>query len=629
MTTELLSIEIIRTDGGTQSRAGLNEKTLTDYVDALHNGDQFPPIDVAYDGVNYWLYDGYHRHEAHRRAGRTHINATIHQGDQAEAQWRSYAANPTHGLQRTQEDKERAIKAALRHPKAAGLSDSSLAKHLHVSDKTVTKYRRELEAAGDITVQAIRIGADGRAINTANIGANRKQQSSPSPTPDSSDLLAPVVIEWLRFYSDRFQRTWRDLRSIVNIPTSKHYTDIRAYLHDRGFRTDDASLGSAIASAFAHLEKTETEQVEDRIYRLQNWLIGKGWGIGANSISSRTQTFTWPDNDPPAHLAALKQAESIQKTTQAQPSPTSETPKSTGAVELSSTKATELIWAALNAKEFAPTILPAKIAYVKNVPLEEFRRFLAAGETVTDATLQAAIDRVEAALLLAIDHCRHPATAAATGRCVDCGLDMNAAVSDPRPAPTDDREITETLDAAIRRAVCVYAGDREKWQALAESGADYWQILDLLKACINSTGGSSGPGCYYVDRRRGPIVVISKDIGGPVVQKLMSGALVAAVRKAWGIPEHGGTHLRDAQPSPADYPIHPIQPSAATPIDAKLTQARDLRTAINAVLQIIDSYGELTGNHDAPAAAVRVLQPMLNRLEIMTQEVLPGTTLPL
>jgi hypothetical protein len=98
------------------------------------------------------------------------------------------------------------------------------------------------------------------------------------------------------------------------------------------------------------------------------------------------------------------------------------------------------------------------------------------------------------------------------------------------------REITEELDAAIRRAVCAHVGDRAKWEALAATGADHGEIADLLKECINSTGGGGGPGLHYIQVKRGPFVTIFEKPGGPVLHHLFAGRLVDAVRKAWGIP---------------------------------------------------------------------------------------------
>jgi hypothetical protein len=58
----------------------------------------------------------------------------------------------------------------LKHPNGAGQSDSKIAAHVGVSDKTVAKYRQQLEATSEIPKSTARAGADGRTITTANIG---------------------------------------------------------------------------------------------------------------------------------------------------------------------------------------------------------------------------------------------------------------------------------------------------------------------------------------------------------------------------------------------------------------------------------------------------------------------------
>lgn len=168
--TATLAISTIRRDGDTQPRQGMNEDAVTDYVAALADGAEFPPVDVMFDGNAYWLFDGFHRIEAHLRSERIIVTANIYNGTLEDARWRSYAANQTHGLRRSTADKERAIRHALRHPKAPGLSDRELARHLGVSDKTVGKYRGEMEVTAEIPQSVTRTGADGRTINVANIG---------------------------------------------------------------------------------------------------------------------------------------------------------------------------------------------------------------------------------------------------------------------------------------------------------------------------------------------------------------------------------------------------------------------------------------------------------------------------
>lgn len=173
-----LPVDAIRTDGGTQPRSGITLDVVAEYTD-VYRADplRMPPVAVTYDGSAYWLVDGFHRLEAAKTAGLDHMRAIVEPGTQADAQWRSYAANASHGLRRTNADKERAIRAALRHANAATLSNSALAAHLGVTDKSVAKYRQEMESTSEIPKSTVRTGADGRTINTANIGAK------PSPAP--------------------------------------------------------------------------------------------------------------------------------------------------------------------------------------------------------------------------------------------------------------------------------------------------------------------------------------------------------------------------------------------------------------------------------------------------------------
>jgi transposase-like protein len=140
----MLPISSIRTDGGTQPRATIDFSAVDDYMDAMLAGVTFPPVTVFYDGADYWLADGFHRCKAASQAGLEEIACDIRQGTQQDAQWYSFSANKTNGLRRTNEDKQRAVKAALGHPGGAGKSDSAIAKHVGVDVKTVGSWRDRL-----------------------------------------------------------------------------------------------------------------------------------------------------------------------------------------------------------------------------------------------------------------------------------------------------------------------------------------------------------------------------------------------------------------------------------------------------------------------------------------------------
>jgi len=140
-----LDPKTIRIDGGTQPRAALLIDVMEDYAEDMRQGDEFPPITVFFDGKEYWLADGFHRVGAALRARPDDpIEAEVIQGTQSDAQWYSFGVNKAHGLRRKKEDKERAVRAALDHPKGLDLSDQQIAAHVGVTPPTVAKYRREL-----------------------------------------------------------------------------------------------------------------------------------------------------------------------------------------------------------------------------------------------------------------------------------------------------------------------------------------------------------------------------------------------------------------------------------------------------------------------------------------------------
>jgi hypothetical protein len=115
--------------------------------------------------------DGFHRVKAATQAKVLEIQAEIHQGTREDAQWYSFSANKTNGLRRTNSDKHRAVRAALAHPKAAGLSDAVVARHVGVSDRTVAEYRKVLTPK--LSESSLRTGRDGRTVNVTNIGKGR------------------------------------------------------------------------------------------------------------------------------------------------------------------------------------------------------------------------------------------------------------------------------------------------------------------------------------------------------------------------------------------------------------------------------------------------------------------------
>jgi transposase-like protein len=191
MERQVTKIEInkIRMDGGTQPREALEHAAVQDYSEAMKQGATFPPVIVFHDGENCWLADGFHRVKAAVNAGLKELDCEVRQGNLDDAQWFSFSANKTNGLRRTNADKQRAVKAALLHPKGAVLSDSQIAEHVGVDQKTVTNWRHQLQATQEIPKSQKRTGRDGRTINTTNIG--RRKRRTDGPTSNMADGVEP------------------------------------------------------------------------------------------------------------------------------------------------------------------------------------------------------------------------------------------------------------------------------------------------------------------------------------------------------------------------------------------------------------------------------------------------------
>lgn len=188
-----IEIKLIRRDGGTQPRDGINQLHVADMRIALQQDKPLPAVEVIYDGESYWLWDGFHRIEAHIAEERTTIAANVRQGTLQDAQWESYSVNAGHGLKRSNADKERQVRNALRHPKAQGMSNVQIAKHVGVDDKTVRRYRAEMEAASEIPSLTSRQGADGKTYPALAPRLPRAPTPTRYPIPDELAAAGYVV----------------------------------------------------------------------------------------------------------------------------------------------------------------------------------------------------------------------------------------------------------------------------------------------------------------------------------------------------------------------------------------------------------------------------------------------------
>lgn len=181
-TLKTLSIDKILAEGGTQTRAELRVDTVVEYAEAMQRGDEFPPVDVFLDSKgNYWLADGFHRHQAACRAELQEIKAHVHKGELRDAIWFALSANTTNGIRRTNADKRRCVMIALGDKEWSSMSNRAIANHVGVSDVFVMNMRDELLTVSSCE-EPTRTGKDGKK--------RKKPKRKPKPAPvevDESD----------------------------------------------------------------------------------------------------------------------------------------------------------------------------------------------------------------------------------------------------------------------------------------------------------------------------------------------------------------------------------------------------------------------------------------------------------
>lgn len=171
-----VSLSSIRTDGGTQMRANLNDDTVADYAAIIRDGTDFPPVTLFFDGSTYWLADGFHRFFAYKQAGAEEIAAEIHQGAKRDAILFSVGANSNHGLPRSRDDKRKAVLTLLKDEEWSSWSDREIARRAGVHHQLVATLRASLDDHPVSRTYTNRHGSTG-TMETGNIGkpADEKQ----------------------------------------------------------------------------------------------------------------------------------------------------------------------------------------------------------------------------------------------------------------------------------------------------------------------------------------------------------------------------------------------------------------------------------------------------------------------
>jgi hypothetical protein len=188
-----VSVDLVLSDPAVTARFEPSEETIFRYSLCLAKGDNFPPIDVFDLGMNYLLADGGHRLEAYRLECIDKIWARVHPGGRSEALIFAAGSNVKHGLLRTNRDKHRVVENVLKHPDLGKMSNNKIAEICAVSQPFVGRVRWQLTCNG-FKFESVRVGSNGRQIETANIGQKKPSaKSKAEPIGERSETSASGV----------------------------------------------------------------------------------------------------------------------------------------------------------------------------------------------------------------------------------------------------------------------------------------------------------------------------------------------------------------------------------------------------------------------------------------------------
>ena len=176
----------------TQSRVAINQDAVKEYANAMMDGTKFPPITAFHDGKHYYLADGYHRYFAAKKAGLEEIDCKIIKGTLRDAILHSVGVNADHGLQRTNEDKRKAVMKVLDDLEWSEWSDNVIANTCAVSGAYVGRIRKTL----NLQVKEKKyIDKQGKTsvINIENIGKKELPPELPKELPEDDDQLQELA----------------------------------------------------------------------------------------------------------------------------------------------------------------------------------------------------------------------------------------------------------------------------------------------------------------------------------------------------------------------------------------------------------------------------------------------------
>jgi hypothetical protein len=281
-----LNLGVIRLDGETQARVSLDSQLVTQYAEAMGDGDAFPPIVVFHDGSDYWLADGFHRYHATKQQGYASIEAEIKIGTREEAQIYAFGANARRGLSTNPEDIRSIIIRMLKHPISSGWTLGEIARHVGVSKMTVSRVKSNLQPKKEESTKKTYQRKDGKEVTidtaknkTKKTAAPKEEEPAPQPEQPQDERTTSAIAELMDTITELHAENQRlkdviataqwDASDIEKIDVQDTLADLReqirvmeidnAALRDSRdmFQTRNAELMKTVKSLQAKLKKLD------------------------------------------------------------------------------------------------------------------------------------------------------------------------------------------------------------------------------------------------------------------------------------------------------------------------------------------------------------------------------------
>ena len=180
---------------------GVNSEVVDQYVQAMEEGEEFPPLALFWVNGDFLLVDGFHRYSAYQKAGVETVKAEVHEGTYTEAlDYARFEANRKNGQRLTRADLWALLESVLTDPRHRDKSDQLLGRLCYCSAPAVAAARKRV---GVVTTE--RVGADGvvRSVRDLDEALTPLNTTDPPAGPEAPDdggeeALTALLVERLQ-----------------------------------------------------------------------------------------------------------------------------------------------------------------------------------------------------------------------------------------------------------------------------------------------------------------------------------------------------------------------------------------------------------------------------------------------